>query len=116
MRRVAATALVLCLVCPVAPAFGHGGGLNRDGCLRETATGGYHCHRDSSDSDWKTAAVILGGLAVVGTVIWWWNKRRAASQSLTDLMPTSNERNMGVGYALDARGVPSVSAFWRIRF
>ena len=31
-------------------AFAHGGGLNRDGCHNETATGGYHCH-SNSDND-----------------------------------------------------------------
>ena len=116
MRRFAVVTLAFCLTCPAAPAFGHGGGLNRDGCHRETATGGYHCHRDSSDSNRKTAAVILGGLAVVWVVIWWWNKCRAAPPSLTDLALTAKERNTGIGYAIDERGVPSVNAFWRIRF
>ena len=32
------------------------GGLNRDGCHRETATGGYDCHREKSDDrkTWET--------------------------------------------------------------
>lgn len=30
-----------------APASAHGGGLNSQGCHRERATGGYHCHRSA---------------------------------------------------------------------
>lgn len=29
----------------VLPAFGHGGGLNADGCHHNRKTGDYHCHR-----------------------------------------------------------------------
>lgn len=57
----------LCLATtPLQQAFAHGGGLNRDGCHRETATGGYHCHRDDEDEvDWETAGYVLGGIVVL---------------------------------------------------
>jgi endonuclease YncB( thermonuclease family) len=29
------------------PVFGHGGGLNSEGCHNNSKTGGYHCHRGS---------------------------------------------------------------------
>ena len=45
----------------------HGGGLNRDGCHQETATGGYHCHPDKDDNT-KTILYVAGGLLVVGLV------------------------------------------------
>ena len=114
MKRIAPAALALTLAAPAAPVYGHGGGLNRDGCHRETATGGYHCHRGNSD-DWERAAVVLGGLVLVGAAIWWWNKRRQA-QTLTDLAPPVEERNFGLRYAVDERGDPEAGIFWRLRF
>lgn len=36
-------------------AWGHGGGLNADGCHHERRTGGYHCHRSG-----YSAAAPLG--------------------------------------------------------
>ena len=116
MRPIAIATLALSIAAPAAPAYGHGGGLNQDGCHRETATGGYHCHQRKSDSDdWERAAVVLGGLAVVGVAIWWWNKRRAA-QTLTDLAPPVEEQNTGLRYAIDEAGSGSVWAFWKMRF
>ena len=43
-------AAVLALALSPATGFAHGGGLDRQGCHRETATGGYHCHRPSPPS------------------------------------------------------------------
>ena len=31
------------------PIFAHSGGLNQDGCHNNRKTGGYHCHRGSSN-------------------------------------------------------------------
>ena len=50
-------------------AGAHGGGLNRDGCHRETATGGYHCHRGGKSDDGKTWQAV--GYVVVGLVVVW---------------------------------------------
>ncbi|CAG9171470.1 YHYH domain-containing protein [Cupriavidus respiraculi] len=40
--RIGAGALALLMV---SPAFGHGGGLNAEGCHTNRKTGDYHCHR-----------------------------------------------------------------------
>jgi len=42
--------LLLLFVFNLAPliAFSHSGGLNKDGCHRETRTGGYHCHNGTT--------------------------------------------------------------------
>lgn len=44
MRAVLALAALLFLFTG-SLAWGHGGGLNADGCHNERRTGGYHCHR-----------------------------------------------------------------------
>ncbi|MDE0335177.1 MAG: hypothetical protein OXI64_09480 [Defluviicoccus sp.] len=58
---------------PVSGALGHGGGLDRHGCHRETATGGYHCHRSKDEG--KEALKYIGiaaGAALAGVAIWYW--------------------------------------------
>ena len=68
-----------------AQTMAHGGGLNRYGCHNETATGGYHCHRNSSGNSgssgnnagsvpkgndgWRTAGYVVGGLVIVWVVL-----------------------------------------------
>lgn len=42
MKRVV-LALVLALL-PIASAWAHGGGLDRNGCHNDRQRGGYHCH------------------------------------------------------------------------
>ena len=42
---VGAVALISTLI---APAFGHSGGLNSQGCHNNRKTGDYHCHRSAS--------------------------------------------------------------------
>lgn len=49
MRAFLFTSLMfLPAVAPITPAFGHGGGLNAEGCHNDRKNGGYHCHRGSS--------------------------------------------------------------------
>lgn len=38
-------AVLAAAVCFAAETFGHGGGLNADGCHTNRKTGDYHCHR-----------------------------------------------------------------------
>lgn len=46
MSRVFAAILAgLIVVSATAPAFAHGGGLNKQGCHHNRKTGDYHCHR-----------------------------------------------------------------------
>ena len=65
MRRLTILLIAAAFILlPLQDALAHGGGLNSQGCHNETATGGYHCHRDRDDDkdDWETAGAILGGL------------------------------------------------------
>ena len=47
---------------PLQQAFAHGGGLDRHGCHRETATGSYHCHKKDDEGN-EDLLLILGGVA-----------------------------------------------------
>lgn len=70
---VLASALV---VCTVSDARGHGGGLDRHGCHRETATGGYHCHRSKSEGTETLKHIgITAGAALAGVAVWYWLDR-----------------------------------------
>ncbi|MDE0332687.1 MAG: YHYH domain-containing protein [Nitrospinae bacterium] len=58
-------------------AGAHGGGLDSSGCHRETATGGYHCHRGGDDGDSKeTLLIVLGVVVVVGLIGWILKKQK----------------------------------------
>lgn len=48
--RLSSSVVVASLLAsvPYAPADGHGGGLNAQGCHNDRRNGGYHCHRGSS--------------------------------------------------------------------
>lgn len=73
MSRLAVPFLALCLALPYVPeTFAHGGGLDSRGCHRETATGGYHCHRNKDN---ELGAVLLV-VVVLGVTAWWLTKRR----------------------------------------
>jgi hypothetical protein len=56
MRALLASTALLFLFAG-SSAWGHGGGLNADGCHNERRTGGYHCHR----SGYTPAAPSTGG-------------------------------------------------------
>ena len=71
VMRTTATLLALLALSP-ATGFAHGGGLDRQGCHRETATGGYHCHRDEDNEhkkNMRTGLAVLGGLGAAALVI-----------------------------------------------
>ena len=112
MKPIAIAALALCLAAPVAPAYGHGGGLNQDGCHRETATGGYHCHRGSSsgDPDWGAVAAVLGGLVATVLIIRWMERRKNPTAALLPASRTEPRLRYGVAYDDDA---PSLRVMWR---
>lgn len=48
MKRVLMIGMLLLVAAPAA--WGHGGGLNKEGCHNDRRTGGYHCHRGSGRS------------------------------------------------------------------
>lgn len=54
MRTCIAIAIAL---GAAAPAFGHGGGLDKQGCHHDRKRGGYHCHRGGAPAAaWAPAA------------------------------------------------------------
>ena len=82
MRRLTILLIAAAFILlPLQDALAHGGGLNSQGCHNETATGGYHCHRDRDDDkdDWETAGAILGGLLALGLIIYMLKPKHPAS-------------------------------------
>lgn len=72
-KRLTATLLALSLA---APAFGHGGGLDGNGCHTETATGLYHCHQNSysglseeDKEDLATLGYVLLGIGIFSALL-----------------------------------------------
>ena len=62
-RKILVGIVVACFLLPYVPgAWAHGGGLNREGCHREIATGGYHCHRGGDDDDKEESEELLIGV------------------------------------------------------
>ena len=59
MIRLGAVAVVLIFLG--APALGHGGGLNAEGCHNDRKNGGYHCHRSSAPVVSRPAQLYSGG-------------------------------------------------------
>lgn len=83
-RLISTVVSVSFLVAPLH-AFAHGGGLDRQGCHRETATGGYHCHRDDDDDvDWKTIGYAVGGLVLLVFVLKGWDGQKGRWFADTD--------------------------------
>ena len=104
-KRFLAIVFVACFLA-ITPyqVRAHGGGLDRYGCHRETATGGYHCHQDRKQrEDTKKALIILGGLA--GVLVIFFALRRPTPDPLME---------KGVRF-VPAQG-DSVGAFWEVRF
>ena len=90
-------------ISPTSGALAHGGGLDSSGCHRETATGGYHCHR-SKDGGNETLKYIgiAAGAALAGILVLWWldEDQDASNRSLNlHLGPdTRNGRERGGRY------------------
>lgn len=126
MQRPVAVLLAVVLFAFLATdALAHGGGLDRHGCHRETATGGYHCHRDQDDDvDWGVIAGVLGGLVVVALVLRWLQTDNPThglqlsvdADGTTDIgYPLGNSQQLGI------RSIPSTEGdtaltYWRLRF
>jgi len=61
MAIVRPTFLLAVLALSSAPALGHGGGTNADGCHTNRSTGDYHCHgRKASASPAPRPAALYG--------------------------------------------------------
>lgn len=97
---------------PVSHALGHGGGLDRDGCHNETATGGYHCHRSKSEGKESLKYIgIAAGTALAGVVILYWLDREED--------PVRRSLNLHLGPEMRDdrdRGGNYYGVSWRVRF
>ena len=59
-RRLFLTIVVVGIASISPPSFGHGGGLNADGCHTNRRTGEYHCHRPAASRPPATAPAFSG--------------------------------------------------------
>ncbi len=59
-RRRMLTLVAFGIASMSPPSFGHGGGLNADGCHTNRRTGDYHCHRAAASRPPATASAFTG--------------------------------------------------------
>ena len=112
LSRVAFAAILA--ASPVSGALAHGGGLDSSGCHRETATGGYHCHRskgEDEDDDTLKYVGMAAGAVVLGYVIWRW----------LECDEEASDRSLNLHFAPAARADPERSGAyygvsWKLRF
>lgn len=67
-RSAAQLALVLIALTGAGNTWGHGGGLNADGCHTNRKTGDYHCHRHPPANSSGQRAVAPARLAPAGAM------------------------------------------------
>ena len=120
-RKIIVGVVVACFLLAHAPeAWAHGGGLNRDGCHRETATGGYHCHRGSDDEEENEELLIGVGAAVAVLTLWWLlTRENNTSMSMQTQEPELDYRNplIPTPYVVrDEDGAAQIGAVWKIDF
>ena len=85
------------LMLPLQQVAAHGGGLNRAGCHNETATGGYHCHRNKKDDfDWAIAGAVAGGALVLWFLVECLDDDENALASRLQLVPHFNKDEAGI--------------------
>ena len=127
-KTVIALSLAICiLLLPLREALAHGGGLDRYGCHRETATGGYHCHQEEDETDWETTGLVVGGLVALILVL---RLLRDDDESSSLRLHVSEDGTADVGYSLGQSqqiGVRTAApaddaedtylgAYWRLAF
>ena len=77
MKHLTILLMVIALAAAPTLAGAHGGGLNSEGCHRETATNGYHCHRTKGkDVNWETIGIVAGGILALGFILLPFTKRK----------------------------------------
>ena len=85
------------LMLPLQQAAAHGGGLNSSGCHNETATGGYHCHRDKKDDfDWAIVGAVAGGVLALWLLAECLDDDKKALASRLQLVPHFNDSETGI--------------------
>ena len=104
-RLLAFTAAICFAMVPIHNALAHGGGLNESGCHNETATGGYHCHKDDDNETLKVVGVAAGGL-LVGGIVWAWINSRGNNPSV--LQRDGTPHGKGIGFTPYLKGDESV--------
>lgn len=107
-------------------ALAHGGGLDRHGCHRETATGGYHCHRGTTpppppDSDtpgesegesgkqkddkvdWTLIGGVAGGVLILWVLVKCAEENKYAERTGLQIVPDFDETGgtVALEYLLD---------------
>ena len=103
-KSILALGVMFGLMLPLQQVAAHGGGLNSSGCHNETATGGYHCHRNKKDDfDWAIVGAVAGGVLALWLLVEWLDDDEKALASRLQLVPHFNEDEAGVvvEYAVD---------------
>ena len=123
------------LMLPLQQAFAHGGGLDRHGCHRETATNTRHCHRKDDEGS-GDLLLILGGVAagLVLVAVLLRNRNNPALVENLELRPDLDPqrgRGLAAEYSLDRfqhlgvrmvskpeeeRPTAYVGAYWKLKF
>ena len=137
MRKLILAVFVMSgLTVAAQQAAAHGGGLNREGCHRETATGGYHCHRKKDekgdDIDWALAGGVAGGVLILWVLIDRLKDDRNAFAERLHLAPLLSDDKAGIAaeYTPDGahrlgfraetereeRGESYMGMHWRVAF
>lgn len=103
-KTILALGVMFGLMLHLQQAAAHGGGLNSSGCHNETATGGYHCHRDKKDDfDWAMVGAVAGGVLALWILVEWLDDDENALASGLQLVPHFTEKEAGIiaEYAVD---------------
>ena len=96
-KSILALGVMFGLMLPLQQATAHGGGLDSSGCHNETATGGYHCHRNKKDDfDWAIAGAVAGGALALWLLVECLKDDENASESRLQLVPHFNETEAGI--------------------
>lgn len=96
-KTILALGVMFGLMLPQQQAAAHGGGLDSSGCHNETATGGYHCHRDKKDDfDWAMVGAVAGGVLALWLLVEWLDDDENALASGLQLVPHFTEKEAGI--------------------
>jgi hypothetical protein len=78
MKLVVKIVLSLLVANMPISAWSHGGGVDQNGCHRDSSTGGRHCHSSSGTtsgsssetSEGDAALAVISLLSVIGLILW----------------------------------------------
>ena len=95
-KSILALGVMFGLMLPLQQVAAHGGGLNSSGCHNETATGGYHCHRDKDEFDWAIVGAVAGGALALWLLVEWLDDDENALASRLQLVPHFDDDGAGI--------------------